>query len=207
MKHARKWQRMLERKYDSHMARQLIRTAEGMYDQAWAGFDGEGERGNRNTLRTRILPVYAIYRSLLEESGDRECVLAEVEGLMRDAFFEPMLTGIRMLNLLPDPFPIIRPVLRWMTRGDDVPGSQEIIEDSRDCFALNVYRCYTLDILTKLGAPELTPLFCDTDDWLSAAMPKIRWERTKTLGRGDAVCDFRWCRRRKIDLDIQQPNS
>jgi predicted ArsR family transcriptional regulator len=45
------------------------------------------------------------------------------------------------------------------------------------------------------GAPELTPLYCQMDDLLFEALPpEIRWERTKTLGRGDEICDFRWTR-------------
>ena len=195
MKHAQKWQNWLGRRYGPHEAQRLISKAIDVFDQTWVEDVGEWERVYRNTLRKRILPVLSIYKVLLEEGGDPEKVLEEVEELMRISFFTPMLQGIRILNLLPDPFPIIRPTLRWMTK-EDLPGSQEVIEDSRDCFALNVYRCFTLDTLTVFGAPELTHLFCNTDDWLSEAMSKVSWERTKTLGRGDEVCDFRWCRQK-----------
>ena len=45
------------------------------------------------------------------------------------------------------------------------------------------------------GAPELTPICCQVDDWMMENLPpSIRWERTQTLGRGGAVCDFRWRR-------------
>lgn len=197
MLYARRWQQMLKRKYGSHIAWRMVDKAEGVYDKAWMKYGPELNPENRKILRTRILPVYAIHRTLLDEGEERQKVLGEVDSLMRDTFFGPMLRGIRMLNLLPDPFPIVRPALRWMTKDDYKPGAQEVIEDSRDCFALNVYRCYTFDTLTSLNASELAPLFCATDDWLSEALPRVRWQRTKTLGRGDEVCDFRWCRRSK----------
>ena len=196
MNYARKWEKWLARRYGTQEARRLIFEAESVYEKAWAEDVRQWGRGNQKSLRLRILPVLSIYKVLLEEGGDPEKVLEEVEELIRVSFFTSMLQGIRMLNLLPNPFPIIRPSLRWMTMEDYLPGSQEVVEDSRDCFALNVYRCFTLDTLTAHGAPELTTLFCNTDDWLSEAMPKVSWERTKTLGRGDEVCDFRWCRRK-----------
>ncbi|MFU8773966.1 MAG: L-2-amino-thiazoline-4-carboxylic acid hydrolase [Anaerolineales bacterium] len=75
-----------------------------------------------------------------------------------------------------------------------LPGSQEVIEDNGDCFALHVYRCFILDSLRAHNATELTVLFCKTDDWLAAALPKVRFERTKMLSQGYDHCDFRWCR-------------
>jgi hypothetical protein len=50
-------------------------------------------------------------------------------------------------------------------------------------------------MFTAYGAPELTPLYCQGDDSLFEGLPaSITWERTKTLGRVDDCCDFRWCR-------------
>ena len=103
------------------------------------------------------------------------------------------MPGIRALNYLPNPFFIVRPVLKMMARDEYLPGAQEIVEDSADCFALNVYRCFILDTLVKHNAKELTAIYCNTDDWLADVLPKISWERTKTLARGGDCCDFRWC--------------
>jgi L-2-amino-thiazoline-4-carboxylic acid hydrolase len=36
-------------------------------------------------------------------------------------------------------------------------------------------------------------LYCLADDWLMENLPaSIKWERTKTLARGNELCDFRW---------------
>jgi hypothetical protein len=104
------------------------------------------------------------------------------------------MQGIHVLNYFPDPFPIVKPVLKMMTKDEYLPGSQEIVEDSADCYAVNIYRCFILDTLAKHDARELTACFCNTDDWLAEALPKIGWERTQTLGRGGDCCDFRWRR-------------
>jgi hypothetical protein len=135
-----------------------------------------------------------VYRALFNLTPDTTSRLAIVEKLFRADFFREMSIGISLLNYLPDPFPLIRPVLRLMTRQQYLPGSQIVVEDSPNCFAIDTNQCFILDVLTALNARELTVLFCNTDDWLSEALPRIHWLRTTTLARGGKKCDFRWCR-------------
>ncbi len=88
----------------------------------------------------------------------------------------------------------------------------EILLKSLECFTkkqhrqlsrlvfpiLSMYQSIKIHRLSTeeaISLPELTPVFCATDDWLSAAMPKISWKRTQTLGLGCELCDFCWCRK------------
>jgi hypothetical protein len=194
MEYSRVWQRSLSKLYDEQKASALLSRAQIFYDEYCAQHSAEENRANKTMLKSRILPGLSIYKALLEENKDQQKVLREVDDLFRTAFFTRRMQGIRVLNHLPDPFPILKPILKMMTRNEYVPGAQEIVEDSADCFALNVYRCFIFDTLAKHDAKELTALYCNTDDWLAEVLPKIRWERTKTLGRGGDCCDFRWCR-------------
>lgn len=195
MPHSRKWQRSLGEIYGNKKSGELVSKAQSKYKSFCQQYSGQKWESHQIELRKRILPGLSIYSILLEENSDRERVFSEVEILFRAAFFQNRMRGIHLLNLLPDPFPVIRPVLRMMTRNEYMRGSQELIEDSKDCFAVNVYRCLILDILTEQDAAELTALYCKTDDWLAESLPRVGWERKKTLGRGDDCCDFRWCRR------------
>jgi hypothetical protein len=159
------------------------------------------------TLRMRrerlLLPGLALYQILKNEYGQAEKALVETDMLFRKAFFRVKRFGIPLLNHLPDPFPLIHPMLRSYAVSEYGPGELEVLEDGPDCFAMRVYRCYLLDTLTAQGAPELTPLFCATDDWLAELLPRVRWERTHTLSRGGAYCDFCW--RRKNPLKGMKP--
>jgi hypothetical protein len=193
--YARKWDRYLSENYGRQKSGELISKARAYFDKFLLQYAGQISRAQQEMLTRRILPGLSIYKSLLDENPDHEKVLEEVQSLFRIAFFTVRMQGIRILNLLPDPFPVVRPVLRSLTRNEYLPGSQQIIEDSNDCFAFNVYRCFILDVLEENNAAELTVLFCKTDDWLAECLPKVEWKRTKTLGRGDDCCDFRWCRR------------
>ena len=194
MPHSRVWQHSLSRLYDDQKATVLISSAQAYYDDYCSQHSVEANRANRITLKSRVLPGLSIYKAMHGENDDQQQVLVEMDALFRAAFFTKRMQGIRLLNLLSDPFSIVKPILKMMTKDEYLPGSQEIIEDSKDCFALNVYRCFILDTLEKHQAKELTALYCNTDDWLAAVLPKISWARTKTLGRGGDCCDFRWCR-------------
>ena len=67
----------------------------------------------------------------------------------------------------------------------------EWLEVSRRRIAFNIRRCFYLDTLSRWEAPELTPLYCDCDDVVFSALPpRLRWQRTQTLARGGALCDF-----------------
>jgi hypothetical protein len=199
MPHTQVWLQCLTGMYDAQQAWALISRAEFLYLDYSRQHASEARWPNRTALKVRILPGLAIYNSLLEVNDDPEKVLAEMEPLFKSAFFTQRMQGIRLLNNLPDPFPLVRPVLKMMTRDDYLPGSQEVVEDTPDCYAVTVYRCFILDVLTRHHAAELTALYCKTDDWLAEALPKISWQRTQTLGRGGDCCDFRWCRQTADD--------
>jgi hypothetical protein len=196
MPHSRRWKRLLAEIVGKPTAAAIIRTAQKDYRELLAAGSpiSISTTTLRHSLNTRIFPGLSLYRALSEFIPDTTDRLNIVEKLFRADFFGGMTLGIRLLNNLRDPFPFIRPVLRIMTKQPYLPGSQILVEDSPECYALDSQRCFTLDVLTALNAKELTVLYCKTDDWLSEALPKVRWLRTKTLAQGDEKCDFRWCR-------------
>ncbi len=53
-------------------------------------------------------------------------------------------------------------------------------------------KCPYADICSKYGYPEITKAFCRGDDIVYGNMhPKLIWGRTKTIGDGDDICDFK----------------
>ena len=56
---------------------------------------------------------------------------------------------------------------------------------------VDMMKCPYHDTCAEYGCPELCRCFCDSDDISYAGLhPKLIWERTMTLGRGDDRCDF-----------------
>ncbi len=46
------------------------------------------------------------------------------------------------------------------------------------------------------GVPELTPVFCESDDVVYGKIPNVIWGRTYTIGGGAKVCDFHFYKQR-----------
>ncbi len=62
----------------------------------------------------------------------------------------------------------------------------------RRVWEADIVKCPYHDTCKLFRCPELTHYFCDSDDICYGSMhKKVLWKRTKTLGRGDKVCNFR----------------
>lgn len=191
----RKWLRLLSQRYSGQIAESLLLSA-SQYYQKVLNHKLDLKKRFHPILKTRVLPVLAIYRAMLDHHFDQKTALHDLELLFVDMYFSVQLGGIGFLNrTLPNPFFVIKPFLRLMIRFSDLPEGQEIKQDTPDCFAIDVHQCFIFDTLKALNAPELTTVFCASDDRLSAEMTKIDWRRTQTLGRGGEKCDFCWCRK------------
>ena len=56
----------------------------------------------------------------------------------------------------------------------------------------DMVKCPYQDCCVRYGCPELVKGFCDTDDICYGNMHRrLFWGRTKTLGHGGSVCDFK----------------
>ena len=190
-------QRMLAEKRGGVAAAVLAARVQARYEDLYALRPHFSQRALRFHLERNILPGLALYQTLREENDDQDAVLVEVEAL-----FPAVLPGFRRLILLlgrlSDPFAGLRRAVHWVVRWGFPPEGWEMetVEDSERCLAFNVHRCFYLQVLTAYGAPELTAVYCGLDDLMYEALPPaITWERTRTLGRGDDRCDFRWCRK------------
>ncbi len=187
------WQRALIEKHGEVQGAILAARMQTRYEALYNERPHFTHPALRWHLEQNILPGLALYQVLSKESNDRDAVLSETGSLL--AIGSRVFTKfVNMYRYLPLPFAIIRKMIRasllaFPHQGWDI----EQIEASKTSFAFNIHRCFYLDILTAYGAPELTAMYCRLDDLLYTDWsPSIRWERTKTLGRGDDCCDFRW---------------
>ena len=55
----------------------------------------------------------------------------------------------------------------------------------------NLHNCIYWELTKMYDCPELCCVYCENDDIsFSGLLPKIRFERTGTLGNGSPYCDF-----------------
>ncbi|MGE5138987.1 MAG: L-2-amino-thiazoline-4-carboxylic acid hydrolase [Rudaea sp.] len=151
----------------------------------------------RRHLESSILPGLALYQALREGSEDQDAIMAEIDRVFAawvDRSFQRR--QVKLLERLPAPFSILRFGNRLALKMNFPAEGWNIewIEDNDRCVAYDIHECFYLNVLTAYGAQELTAHFCRSDDLLYGNLPGISWERTKTLGRGDDRCNFRFSR-------------
>jgi hypothetical protein len=196
VKYLKDWKRILSRVRGPATASRLAAEMENRFHALLPTYAHITAKPLPAKLENLILPGLVLYQILLADmDGDRLAALAEADRFFYAEFFTFERRFLTLLRVLPDPLPILRPALRQMCRNTYLPGATEVVEDSQDCFAVNTYQCFILDTLTCAGAPELTPLYCKTDEWLAALLPHVCWLRTGKLALGADCCDFRWSRR------------
>ncbi len=57
----------------------------------------------------------------------------------------------------------------------------------------HVLRCPYVQMCREYNCFEIVTVFCDSDDISFGNIhPKLKWGRTKTIGRGDDICNFKF---------------
>jgi len=175
----------------------LVAQVQARYDELYARRPRFHLPSLRRHFETSILPGLALYQTLREENDDQEAVMAEIDQIFT-AWVEhsDQQRLMRIMGRLPDPFAILRIGNRLVLKANFPPEgwSFEWLEDSDQCIAYDIHDCFYLNVLTAYGAPELTAHFCRGDDLVFDNVPGVAWGRTKTLGRGDDRCNFRFRR-------------
>jgi hypothetical protein len=201
MPHLEIWRSELECRYGTVRAGFLAAQIQAQYETLWAQRPRFAQEMLNWHLRQGILPGLALYRVLRTQYETEAEALGEAE-----RFFEPAYRGsaaiFPLFKRLPGNFELFRVVCREVMARQYPPAGWETVyvEDSSECLAFDIReRCLYRDVLTALQAPELTPVFCKMDDLVYAQLaPEINFIRTKTMGRGDECCNFRFCRGSRV---------
>ena len=74
--------------------------------------------------------------------------------------------------------------------GNKAGFEREDISKDRTEVRFNIHSCPYVRIMKELGCEEACPIVCKQDEYSYGDMKGIVFERTKTIGRGDEMCDF-----------------
>lgn len=199
------WQRLLAQKHGVDRAQAFAHDIRKAYAQLLAECAAPANATLRWHLTENILPGLALYRVLLaDHGGDRQAALAEIDPIFGAWTQNKTRALLAPFQILPLPFWLFRKLAalqmkRYPPEGWDFSP----VEDSPTRLAFNATRCFYLNTLTALGAPELTPAFCKTDEVMAEGFPAtVRFVRSHTLGRGDALCDFQYCYEAACKQDV-----
>jgi len=196
----RAWQQVLIRHHGAEKAHQLTAAVRQQHAALVAETPIPENQALRRHVKDNILPGLALYRVLLQEhDGNQQAALVEVDEAFRTWTLAKSRLLLAPLKILPAPFRVFKLAFAQMMKKFPVEGWDfTYIENNDNKVAFNATRCYYLNTLTVCGAPELTASFCKSDDVMAELFPpSIRFVRPHTLGRGDVVCDFQYCRMEK----------
>ena len=188
------WEAELVKTRGKEEGERLAAQVQQRYEELYESRPRYSNQALANHLEDNILPGLALYQVLREDGCDQPAALAEVDRLEEITFRESgMNQAMQKIARLPNPFGIFRALQGLIGKMFPKEGWTFIWKENSDrVIAYDCTNCFYLNTLTQYGAPELTPTFCRLDDVMFENVPFIEWKRTKTLGRGDEVCDFRF---------------
>ena len=183
----------LEEKYGCEKAKAVMAKALKRYDELIKENKDEPKAYYMHT-RERIYPSIAIFDALLNEGVGREEAEYFVTGYYRWRS-SCMASKIKGLAKIPGLYKIVPKLFFSMTEKNfgsqaGFASEKKYLSKTEMCF--DMVKCPYHDTCIKYGCPEIVKGFCDADDICYGNMhPKISWDRTKTIGRGDDICDFK----------------
>lgn len=192
MPHAGPWRRQLASLTSPEEAARLMDRVESSYRQLYRDRTHYEHPALRQHLEGSILPGLALYRVLRASGYDKGDALQTVERVTAPEVLRQR-RPLALMGRLPFAFALLRALTPGvMARNFPPQGWQaEWRDEGPDVVAFDMTRCFYMDVFMAYGAPELTAVYCNLDDVMYGDLsPHVRWERTRTLGRGDDVCDF-----------------
>ena len=143
-------------------------------------------------LESQIMPGIAAYETL-QTVMPKEEALRTVHGYVEERAYRLKKTFLRLMRIpglykkVPGIFAAQTPKFFGISAGFEA----NEIRTTGGVWRIDMTRCPYHDECVRCGCPELCHCFCDSDDITYDGLhPKLIWQRTMTLGRGDDGCDF-----------------
>ena len=171
---------------------QIEKKARALFSDYCKAEEGKPKEITMHTVG-QIFPCIAFYKAVSECANESEQAYAIIEDFLAK---KCAVTAKKLRKLCKIPF-VYKFVPRIMAgiihRYFGIQSGFEMIDHNirKDVCHIDIIKCPYFSLCSDHGCPELTTVFCDGDDVAYGDMhPKLSWDRTKTLGRGDNCCDF-----------------
>lgn len=183
----------IEKKYGTDKAKVIMDKALKRYDEIIEENHDEPKSYYMHTIQ-RIYPAIAVFDAMVDEGVNRE----EVANFLVDYYkwrsskIAPM---IQKIFKIPGLYKIMPKVFFNMADKNFGPKAGFKAENrnlTKSEMRFDMVKCPYFENCKKYGCVEIVRGFCDADDICYGNMhPKLSWDRTKTLGYGNDVCDFK----------------
>lgn len=170
-------------------------------EEAYEKLLSEGKRVNpmlRRHLKNSIFPAIAVYQTLIAHGEGRASAYESVrKAVLSDS--ERSKKMFEKMGSLPFGFSLMRVLCPLSIKMNFGKSGWDFKWKRNDMKALewDCHRCFYMDVFAEHGVAELTSIFCESDDFVYGSIPSMRWARTKTIGKGNEVCDFKFYKEKK----------
>lgn len=182
----------LKERYGAEKAQDILKKAQKRYEVLLAE-NKDDPPAYSGQKRERIYPSIALFHALADAGMEREEAAAFVTGYYR-RLAERAAPVIRAVLKIPGLYRLVPKLFFDTALKHCVPEAGFLTENrflSKTEMRFDMVKCPYQDRCVRYGCPELVKGFCDTDDICYGNMHRrLFWGRTKTLGHGDALCDF-----------------
>ncbi len=139
-----------------------------------------------------IYPAVAVYKVLEQHKGS-ETAFAQIEQCVFDDA-KRQEKFFKSLSKLPFFFKLFGNMCKvGVSTNFGAPAFEMIWEENSNKYIKWTCKyCIYNNELTRLGTSELTKIFCGADDIMYGNLKGAKWARTKTIGNGDELCDFKF---------------
>lgn len=176
--------------------KKLFQKTEAIYQDLICHADDRGSEIIRDHLQRKLFPPMAYYQALCSQGMSRESALAYVRQETRKAA-EIKQEEMKKLAKLPFAYMIYRMGVKSHMKKNfpDEGWTTEWVRCDHQEIHFNLRQCIYWELTQQYGCPELCCVYCENDEVSFAGLlPKIRFERTGTLGNGSSCCDFHFIR-------------
>ena len=183
--------RLLSDKMGKESADWILQRASKRYEELREENPNETKAVRAHT--DKIYPVIGLYEALIQKGINPDQAVSYIdEGLAATA--EVSAKQFQTILKFPGLYRLLPRIYHWMTVtnfGEKAGFKAKFYPtDSTRC-KFDMTRCVYCEVFKKYGYPQLISCFCHTDDITSGNMhPKLKWNRTKTMGDGADCCDF-----------------
>ncbi len=160
--------------------------------QALRAENAGASKEKRRHLERQILPgiaAYEVLQTVMPKDEALATIHGYVERLARSThkYLAAVLHIPGLYRLVPGTF-----VKSTRTAFGPAAGfAAKELHTDKNIWRVDMTKCPYHDTCVQYGCPELCRCYCDSDDIsYNGLHPKLVWQRSKTLGRGNDCCDF-----------------
>lgn len=178
--------------FGAKAGKEIFTRTENRYNELCGNADFKDSEAIRYHLTMNLYTTMAYYQVLREYGFEQEDALSYVRKETSHAA-NIKKAGQTKTARMPFAFLMYRLLVKPVTKKNfpkDGWDTTWVRCDGREIH-FDMTRCIYKDVCDAEGCPELCSVFCENDDIaFSGLMPKIRFERSGTLGKGANCCDF-----------------